>query len=58
MQVQEVFEQRLTEKANSLIELRKLGDVGYRELAQLMAAQPTAKQEKKIKGLRDTLLQT
>ncbi len=48
---QEAYVQKMKTKGNSLIEHRKLGDVGKNELAQLVAALPHSKREKKASPL-------
>ena len=49
--MQEAYVQRVETKGNSLIEHRKLGETGRRELNLLVAALPHSKREKKASPL-------
>ena len=41
-----------------LIELRKLGETGYKELQQIKSTLQFARQERKVRSMRDQLMQT
>lgn len=53
LQSQKALATRMEDKGNSLIEYRKLGDQGHKELSQLMNALPHVKAERKLKTLKD-----
>ena len=53
LQRQKAWADRMEEKANELIDYRKMGDRGLSELAQLMNSLPQIKAEKKQKTLKD-----
>lgn len=53
IQSQKALATRIENKGNSLIEYRKLGDHGHKELSQLMNSLPHVKAERKLKTLKD-----
>ena len=58
LQRQKAWADRMEEKANELIDFRKMGDRGLSELAQLMNSLPQIKAEKKQKTLKDQYFAT
>ena len=48
---QEAYVRRVEEKGNYLIDHRKLGEIGAKELRQLIASLPHSKREKKASPL-------
>ena len=41
-----------------MIELRKLGETGYKELQQIKCTLQFARQERKVRSMKDQLVQT
>jgi hypothetical protein len=49
---------RLETKGKEIVEMKKLGERGFKELAQIKSAMPFVKREKSIRTNRDILIET
>ena len=58
LESQKTWQRRLEIKGKEIIELKKLGERGYKELAQIKNALPYVKREKAIRTNKDALLET